>query len=417
MTIDILTQYYPPEIGAPQARLSETAARLAAQGHRVVVLTAMPNYPHGRIHPDYGGVYRRDARDGVTIIRTWIYPTQSAAFARRLANYFSFVCSSSIVGAVALPKLDYLLTESPPLFLGISGYLLSRLTRAKWIFNVSDVWPESAVRIGVVRAGSLAVRVSERLEAFCYRHAWLVTGQSRSILAHVARRCPAARTFHFSNGVDSRRFRPDVRTDAARAVLGGPDGCVALYAGLHGLAQGLDQVIDAAAALGGDPGLRIVFVGDGAEKPALIARAAERGLQTVTFLDARPADAIPALVAAADIVLIPLKTDIPGAVPSKLYEAMAAGRPVVLVADGEAADIVRTHRAGLVVRPGRIGDLAAALRELRTRPDLRRTLGENGRRAAEQVFDRDAIVARLLDRLTAGLASARVPAHRLQPGL
>jgi colanic acid biosynthesis glycosyl transferase WcaI len=413
MKIGILTQYYPPEIGAPQARLSETAARLVEQGHEVIVLTAMPNYPHGRVHPGYGGLYQRERREGVTIIRAGIYPTQSAAFVQRLVNYFSFVLSSLLVGSIALPRLDYLITESPPLFLGISGYALSRLTRARWIFNVSDLWPESAVRMGVVRRDSLAVRVSERLEAFCYRKAWLVTGQSRTILAHVTARVPSCRTFHFSNGVDSRRFRPDRRTDAAREVLGGPSGRVALYAGLHGLAQGLDQIVDAAEALRDERDLRFVLLGEGAEKRALMARAASRGLTNLQFRDARAAHEIPALLAAADLVLVTLKTDIPGAVPSKLYEAMAAGRPVVLVADGEAADIVRAHQAGLVVRPGDVNRLVEALRRLHTDAPLRRSHGENGRRAAEQAFDREAIVARLVAQLNAGLQSSPLaaPAH------
>jgi colanic acid biosynthesis glycosyl transferase WcaI len=406
MKIGILTQYYPPEIGAPQARLSETAARLAARGHEVIVLTAMPNYPAGRIHPGYGGLFRQERRDGVTILRTWIYPAQRASFFRRLANYFSFVLSSSIVGALRLPRLDYLLTESPPLFLGISGYLLSVLTGARWIFNVSDIWPESAVRLGVVRDGSLVVRISERLETFCYRKAWLVTGQSRHIVAHAAARVPSCRTLHFTNGDDCRRFTADCRTEAARAALDGSGAaCIALYAGLHGLAQGLDQVLDAAEMLRGEEGLQITLVGEGPEKRKLQAQAAERGLRNVRFLDARPAHEIPALLASADIVLVPLKTDIPGAVPSKLYEAMAVARPVVVVAHGEAAEMVRTHRTGIVVPPGHVDELAGALRLLDANPALRRSFGQNGRQLAEDRFDRDAIVARLLDSLNAGLAT------------
>src|SRR5215470_12054633 len=122
MRIGILTQYYPPEVGAPQARLSDLARRLQARGHEVFVLTAMPSYPTGRIFPSYGGFFRREVIDGVTVLRSAIYPTKSAGMVRRLLNYFSFVFSSLVVGLVKLPRVDYLLTESPPLFLGVSGY-------------------------------------------------------------------------------------------------------------------------------------------------------------------------------------------------------------------------------------------------------------------------------------------------------
>ena len=396
MRIGILTQYYVPEIGAPQARLSDIAMKLVDRGHEVFVLTAMPNYPRGQIYPGYGGFFCREMRDGVSVIRTYIYPSKSIGLIRRLANYFSFVLSSLIAGTIVLPRLDYLLTESPPLFLGITGYLLSRLKRARWIFNVSDLWPESAVRIGVLRRESLAYRLSEKLEAFCYRNSWIVTGQSKGILASIQERFPICPVFHLSNGVDSQRFNPERQTATARAALGNDDQCVALYAGLHGVAQGLDQVLLTADALRSESQLRFVLIGDGPEKEKLRDQVTARKLNNVCFLNPYPADEIPALLAAADVVLVPLKSYIPGAVPSKLYEAMASGRPVVLVASGEAADIVHEHQAGLAIDPGDVSELTEALKTLRDQPQLRWRLGMNGRRAAEQYFDRGKIVARFI---------------------
>ena len=143
----IHTQYYPPEIGAPQARLSELAKGLTRLGFLVSVLTAMPNYPQGKVFKGYKGLLIREEIDQIPVLRTSIYPTQKVNFIPRLINYFTFVFSSLFFGVWGLGKLDFVLTESPPLFLGISGYLLSRLTRAKWIFNVSDLWPESVVRL------------------------------------------------------------------------------------------------------------------------------------------------------------------------------------------------------------------------------------------------------------------------------
>ena len=405
MKLAILTQYYPPEIGAPQARLSELAAQFVQRGHEVTVLTAMPNYPTGKVYDGYGGLLRREQRDGVNVIHTFIYPAQQADSMRRLTNYFSFVLSSSTLGSVMLERPDYLLVESPPLFLGLAGFWLSQLRRTRLIFNVSDLWPDSAVNLGLLRPESLAFRLSAWLEAFCYRHAWLVTGQSKSILASIAERFPSCPTFHLSNGVDTQRFAPDRRTEAARATLTSNGNCVALYAGLHGLAQGLSQVLGTAEALCAEAAFRFVLVGDGPEKKGLLEQSERRGLANVCFLDPCPSSEVPALVAAADVVLVPLRTHIPGAVPSKLYEAMASGRPVVLAADGEAAEIVRRHQAGIVVQPGDVSGLAQALRTLRAEPQLRRVMGENGRRAAEQHFDRKKIVGHFIDHLEANLSS------------
>jgi colanic acid biosynthesis glycosyl transferase WcaI len=389
MRISILTQYYPPEIGAPQRRLSELVKGLAARGHEVTVLTAMPNYPKGVIFAGYGGRVREERCGNVRIIRTFIYPTQSPEFLKRLANYFSFVFSALFVGIFRLQRCDYLLTESPPLFLGITGFLLSRAKGARWIFNVSDLWPESAVRLGVLRPG-MAMWLSERLEAFCYSHAWLVSGQSHSILASIAQRFPRARTLLFSNGVNIEQFSPRFRADLFRAYANN-DRPVALYAGLHGLAQGLDQVLDAAMLMS-PPAVEIFFLGDGPMKKGLKARAEVQGLKHVHFLDAIPSENMPAWVASADIALVILEGFIPGAVPSKLYEAMASETAVLLVANGEPAELVKKFDVGLVVEPKDVRGLADALQLLASDPGLRKRFGVNGRRTAEQFYDRRVLV-------------------------
>ena len=399
MKIVFLTQYYPPEIGAPQNRLSELAMRFARRGHDVVVLTAMPNYPKGEIYPGYGGLYRKETRDGVKVIRTFIYPTQKVDYLHRLANYFSFVLSSALLGSFLLPRADYLLVESPPLFLGMSGFWLSLLKRARMIFNVSDLWPESATRLGILRPDGMAHRLSTWLEGFCYRRAWLISGQSKGILSSITDRFPSSLTYHLSNGVDSTRFGPQERKQATHDNMSRNGEVVALYAGLHGLAQGLDQVLDAAGRLRDSQGYRFVLIGDGPEKRALMQRARKEQLASVSFLDPVSSAEMPALVASADIVLVILKTYIPGAVPSKLYEAMASGRPVVLVAEGEAAQIVQENNAGLVVKPGDVDGLAKAIRRLCENSLLREELGQNGRRAAERTYDRTMIANRFVDYL------------------
>ena len=390
MKLGILTQYYPPEIGAPQGRLSDLAQRFIGRGHEVFVLTAMPNYPTGRVYPGYHGLFRRERRDGASVQRTVVYPTRSVALVPRLASYLSFTASASVAGVVSLPTLDYLVTESPPLFLGMAGYFLSRIKRSRWIFNVSDLWPDSAVRLGAVRQG-WGLRAAFALEAFCYRKAWLVTGQSREIVDDIRGRFPGVPTYHLSNGVDTTKFSPVMQCSGVRHELGMNGGCVAVYCGLHGIAQGLDQVLVAADRLRDVPHLELVLMGDGPEKPELMRKAKALRLDNVRFLDPCAREAMPARLASADIALIPLKSRLPGAVPSKLYEAMASGLPVVLAADGEAAGIVHESGCGIGVPPGDGHALAEALRFLAGHPEERRVMGMNGRRAAMGRYERKVI--------------------------
>jgi glycosyltransferase involved in cell wall biosynthesis len=410
MKIVIHSQYFPPEIGAAPNRLSALVEGLANAGHEVTVLTAMPNYPLGRCYPGYGGLLRRENHNGSAVVRTFIWPTQSAGMVKRLLCYFSFVFSSVALGGIFLDEPDYILTESPPLFLGISGFLLSRWKRARWIFNVSDLWPESAVRLGVLKPG-LALRFSKSMEAFYYRRAWLVTGQSSEIIQSIKQRFPGVPTFYLPNGVDTQRFRPDCATPETRALLSSKPGCVVLYAGLHGLAQGLEQIIEAADQLRDDTSLSFVLVGDGPVKRALVTEAEARGLTNIKFLDAVPQDQMPALVAAADIVVVPLKLHIPGAVPSKLYEAMSSGRALVVIASGEAADIVSRNKVGVVVAPGDTQGLTRSLLDLARNLSHREQLGAEARRAATTQFDRSVSITHFVRYLKEQLEA--VPPPRL----
>jgi colanic acid biosynthesis glycosyl transferase WcaI len=410
MKIVVHTQYFPPEIGAAPNRLSALVQGLTSAGHEVTVLTAMPNYPMGRYYPGYRGLVRRENHSGSAVVRTFIYPVQSAGLVKRLLCYFSFVFSSLILGGFLLDEPDYILTESPPLFLGISGFLLSRWKRARWIFNVSDLWPESAVRLGVLKPG-LALRLSEWLEAFYYRRAWLVSGQSSEIVQNIKNRFPRVATFYLPNGVDTHRFRPDCATPETRALLSSKPGCVVLYAGLHGLAQGLEQIIEAADQLRDDTSISFVLVGDGPVKRALVTEAEARGLTNIKFLDAVPQDQMPALVAAADIVVVPLKLHIPGAVPSKLYEAMSSGRALVAIASGEAADIVSRNKVGVVVAPGDTQGLTRSLLDLARNLSYREELGARAREAATTQFDRSVSITRFVRYLEEQLEA--VPLSRL----
>jgi glycosyltransferase involved in cell wall biosynthesis len=404
MTVIILTQYYPPEIGAPQARLSALAEYLAREGHEVTVLTAMPNYPIGKVYDGYGGPLKKEMRNGVRLIRSWIYPAQSAGMVPRLLNYFSFVVSSLVAGLLLLRKADYLMTESPPLFLGLTGFVLSRAKRARWIFNVSDLWPESAVHLGKIKGGSRSHKMGLWIERFCYRHAWLVSGQAAGIVRDIETHHPHVRTYLLSNGVFVKNFGPERRDGTLHEQLGSGNACVAIYAGLHGIAQGLDQILSAVADLAGP--LKIVFVGDGPEKQLLMDKARSMRLNSVEFRAPVKASEIPAYLASADVILVPLAVDLPGAIPSKLYEGMASARPVLLVASGEPARIVEKYECGLVVKPGDIRGLRAALETLCQDANARDAMGAAGRRAAVAHYDRETILSQFVSMLNRELTTA-----------
>jgi glycosyltransferase involved in cell wall biosynthesis len=399
LKIGVLTQYYPPEMGAAPVRLSELVARLRERGHEVVVLTAMPNYPGGKVFDGYGGLFRRERVDGVEVLRSWVWPSLRPQFVPRTISYFSFTASAAIAGALKLPRVDVLVTESPPLPLGLAGYVLSRLRRAKLVFNVSDLLPETAVHVGILDDNSFATRLAYRLEAFCYRKAWRVSVQSSEIRESIEQRFPRVHTLPLPGGVDTSLFDPSLRDEEVRTRLFGERPVVALYAGLHGILQGLDQLIDAADALRERTDLTIALIGDGPVKGDLVADAQRRGLDNVRFVDVQPRALMPQIVASADIALVPLRTRLPGAVPSKLYEAMASGKPVVMAADGEPAEILARSGAGLSVSTGDVAGFAAALDRLASSPEERERMGAAGRAAAVARHDRRVICDRFIDAL------------------
>jgi glycosyltransferase involved in cell wall biosynthesis len=400
----ILTQYYPPEMGAPQARLSELAERLIALGWSVEVLTALPNYPTGKIFPGYDPrkpVVEQLGR--VRVVRVPIFPSKTG-FAKRLASYFSFVGTASYFGPKLCAKPDLLFVESPPLFIGYAARRLAHHWGCGVVLNISDLWPESAVRMGVVKPG-VATKLAEQLEVALYRAAAGVTGQSDEIVDHVRRKSPGTAAEVITNGVDPARFGPGKADAAARALLGDEPGPVFVYAGLLGWAQGLDQILDLAASLPADAPGRFVLVGEGPDRERLAARIAAEKLTRVKLVPAQPRERVPAILAAADAALITLGMAIPGAVPSKIYEAMASSLPILLVAEGEAARRVHEAGCGLAVSPGGLADLRAAYHRLAGDASTRAAMGARGQEAARTRYDRTRIAERLDTFLRARLPS------------
>jgi glycosyltransferase involved in cell wall biosynthesis len=390
--LTILSQYFVPEMGAPQVRLSELGAALVRRGWQVEVLTALPNYPTGKVFPGYSPwKTAREEVDGMTVTRVPLWPSKTG-MARRMVSYLSFAATAALLGPRhrSAPPPDLLLVESPPLTTGLAARWLAWRWGCPYVLNVSDLWPESFLRVGALKPG-LLTGAAERFERSLYRHAAAITGQSQEIIDHVRGKSPGTPTRVVTNGCDPARFGPEQADEEARALLGGEPGPVFLYAGLLGIAQGLDQLLDLAAALPPETPGRLVLVGDGPMREPLRERLERERIPRVKLLPAQPRERIPALLAAADGAIISLVAPIPGAVPSKIYEAMASQLPILLVAEGEPTRRVEEARAGLAVRPGDAAGMLAAFTRLATEESLRQRLGSAGRRAAETTYHRDHI--------------------------
>jgi glycosyltransferase involved in cell wall biosynthesis len=387
----IVSHYFPPEAGAPQARLSALAAAWAASGDRVTVLTGMPNHPTGVLPPEYRrAVRRREQRDGYRVVRTWLYATPNEGVLRKTLCHLSFMVTSVLLGGWACGRADTVVVSSPTFFSIGSAWLLARLKRARLVVEVRDLWPAIFVELGVL-TNRPVIRLLERLELAAYAAADQVVVVSDGFRQNlIDRGVPPAKVHTIRNGVALDRFRPDFPgREEARTRLGArPGDCLVLYAGTHGISHALPRVADAAALLAGQA-VRFAFVGDGADKPRLERRLAELGLENVTLAAAVPPDQVPALLAAADICLVPLR-DVPlfaTFIPSKMFEYLAAAKPVIGSVAGEPAQILR--EAGAVVVPPEDSEaLAGAVGSLADDPPRRAAMGSRGRAYVERFFDR-----------------------------
>lgn len=399
MRVHFLTQYYPPEMGAPQARISEFARGLSKKGWDVHVLTALPNYPAGKVFPEYQGrKFVREERDGVSVQRTWIRPDGSGRVSARLFAAASFAASACAAAAVAKRRGGVVVAESPPLTLGPGGIIISRLLRASLVMNISDLWPSSLVEMGVLR-GKRLIRLAEGVEAHSYGASKLITAQAPDIVSNIQQRFPAANVKLLSNGVDTGRFHPGLRSEAVRRDLGLGEGLLVTYAGLHGLAQGLDSAVDAASRVQDLKDVHFLFIGDGPAKPALVRKTEELGLRNVRFLPPVAREQVAPMLASSDIALITLSHAIHGAIPSKIYEAMASGLPIVAATGGGAEAIINRAGAGICVPPGAGDQIAEAVRALAGDADRRRACAEAGRRTVCEEYDRQLWIDRLAEYL------------------
>lgn len=370
MRILYLSQYFPPEAGATQTRAYEMAKAWVQLGHRVTILTEFPNHPSGIIPPSYKGkFFERSNLEGIEVIRVWVKASPIKNFRNRMLFYITYMINAIIAGILmAQGKYDLLYASSPPLFVGGAALLLSTVKRIPMVFEVRDLWPESAVALGEL-SNRKAIALATRLEEACYRKAIQVVVVTHGIYDRLVQRgIHTSKLYFLPNGanIDLFSYNPRGR-ERIRHDLGLDNKFVAIYAGIHGLAQGLETILEAASLLQKNPDIHILLIGDGPKKAELLTLANAYNLPNLTMMPEKPREQIPDYLSASDVALIPLKkADIfKGALPSKIFDAWACARPILLSIDGEARSVVESVNGGLFIPPEDPAKMADALIGLR----------------------------------------------------
>lgn len=408
MKILFLSQYYPPEMGAPAARVSALARRWVRAGHDVTVVTALPNHPTGIIPEPYRRHWRVEEDDhGVRVLRGFIYAAPNRGIWRRSLCYGSFGLSAALEGTLDRGRPDLVLATSPQFLAGLAGWFVSRVKGVPFVLEVRDLWPDSIVAVGALRANSRIVRALRRAERFVYSQADLVVSVTRSFVAHLERN-GARRVVVVPNGADPAVFRPVEDPGAVRARYGLGDRFVACFAGTLGMAHGLEIVLDAAERMRHDARVLFWLVGEGARREELEREARRRRLDNVRFEGQVPREDVPAILAAADAALVLLRPEplFETVLPSKMFEAMASGRPVVLGVAGEARDLLEKSQAGIPIPPGDADSLARAVAHLASNREEAAHMGARGRRFVLEHHAHDALARRYLEELQLLLESS-----------
>jgi colanic acid biosynthesis glycosyl transferase WcaI len=393
-----ISQYFPPEMGAPAARASELAQHWAQSGHEVSVLTGFPNHPTGVVPPEWRSRLRRlthhEKIAGADVFRTWLWPLPNRKAHERMRNYASFCISAALRGTF-LPHPDVIIASSPQLLVGLSGWWIAFARQVPFVFEVRDLWPESLVAVGAGKENSLLHHALGAIAKFLYQHSDRVVVVSPAFKDHLMRHwyIPAEKISVVENGVETDLFAPapSAANKLLRRELGAEGKVLICYIGTMGNAHGLETLLDAASQLRQqNPEVLFLLVGEGAEKAKIKALAQSRGLANVHFFDQQPREKIPALISASDACLVLLKkTDVfKTVIPTKMLEFMSCARPVILGVDGQARQIIDDAGAGIVIEPENSEALVAAISQLSDDRELGVTLGQKGREYIVQHFSR-----------------------------
>jgi glycosyltransferase involved in cell wall biosynthesis len=400
MKVAFICHYFHPEIGAPAARIYEMAREWTKNGHQVKVITCFPNHPTGIIPQEYRGrFFLKENIEGIEVYRNYVFATPNKGFVKKIIGHLSFMLSSVFLSLPRLGKIDVLVVSSPTLFSVISAFIFSIFKRVPFVFEVRDLWPAIFVELGVL-TNRFIIEALEHLEMFLYARSKKIVVVTKAFKDNLIKRGVATDKISvITNGADTQLFYPGRDGDDLRTELGLGNKFVVLYIGAHGISHSLHVILEAASKLRDEKQIHFLFVGEGAEKERLIKIKEATKLDNVSFLEGQPKERVPFFYAASDVCLVPLR-NVPlfqGFIPSKMFEIMASGKPIIASLAGEPAEILRQSGGAVVIPPEDVDSLTEAIVQLRDEPERIRSMGEAGFRYVSEYYTRSMLARRYED--------------------
>ncbi|PIE73870.1 MAG: glycosyltransferase WbuB [Deltaproteobacteria bacterium] len=391
MHIVFLCHYFPPEVNAPASRTCENARHWVKQGNQVTVITCVPNHPGGRVYPGYKNrFWQWDEKDGIRVLRVKTFIGPNKGVVKRIANYVSYMISAALLCHL-VKKADVVISTSPQFFCGLAGYFVSRRLKCPWMLEIRDLWPESIIAVGAIRQRHI-IRLLEGIESFMYKNADHIICLTHAFKRHIMKRGIAEeRLSIITNGADLDQFSPIPESkNQVKKQYGLDNKFVVSFIGTHGMAHGLDTVLEAAERLKDEKNILFLLVGDGAERQRLVQEKGKRGLGNILMVGQQEKRLMPHFISASDACMVLLRKSelFKTVIPSKIFEAMAMERPIIHGVEGESKEIIEAGKCGLCIEPENDEQLADAVLELYNNREVCRQLAENGKSYVKAKFNR-----------------------------
>jgi len=398
MNILYITQYFPPDKGAAQIRAWEMAQNLTRLGHKVTVVTEFPNHPLGIVPEQYRfKFFQREWSRGIEVIRSYVKASPKKNFISRLMFYLSFM-GTSIIGAIKLKhKYDLVYATSSPLFVGLSGYIISRIKRIRFVFEVRDIWPDAAVALGELK-NKLFIRIASLTEKFCYGKCSKVIVVTKGYRQNLLDKEVDSKKIEIVyNGANIEMFKPTKEEEVLKRKYDCEGKFVVLYAGNFGLIHGMNYLIEATRLFANTNSFKFLFIGEGPMKSEMLRLREKYRLANLKVLNDVSRKKIIEYFNLADVCLVSAKKNnlCRLLLPVKMFDAWACGRPIILSVDGEAREHLERAKAGVWVKPEDSEGIANAIKYLFQNPELRKQYGNNGRKYVEKYFSRKVQAERL----------------------
>ncbi len=397
MKILFISDNFPPEVNAPATRTYEHCKEWVDAGHDVTVLTCAPNFPQGEVYEGYKNRLKSEEYiDGIKVVRVWSYITANKGFIRRTLDYVSFAVMASLFGLFR--KADVIIATSPQFFTTWAAWFLSRLKRKPWVFELRDLWPESIATVGALKKAGTLYNILEKIELYLYRDADVIIPNTPAFKTNLVERGIEEEKIRVvPNGANLDQFQPQEKNDLLEKKYNLGNKFIYGYLGTHGLAHSLDFIIRSISKID-HPDIHFLFVGDGAEKENTVKLAEELGCDNVTFLDPVPKEEIQEYLSLMDTALVPLKKSdtFKTVIPSKIFEACAMEKPILLGVDGQAREIIEEFGAGIYFEPENEEAFIESAIRLAEDRELYERLSENSGKLA-RAYDRTELAGEMLE--------------------